>query len=64
MAYAGTGDRTVCVRLCDGYLFPLGKLRARSDMPVHKAACAAACPNAATSVYTMAAGETELERMP
>lgn len=62
VAAAGTGDRTVCVRLCDGYLFPLGDLRARSDMPVHGAACAAACPNAATSVYTMAAGETDLER--
>ena len=61
-AAPGIGDRTVCVRLCDGYLFPLGDLRARSDMPVHKGACAAACPNAATSFYTLAGGETELER--
>lgn len=61
-AVVGIGDRTVCVRLCDGYLFPLGDLRSRSDLPVHETACAAACPNAATSVYTMAAGETELDR--
>lgn len=56
------GRQTVCVRLCDGYLFPLGTLRRRGDMPVHQAACAAACPNAATSAYTMASGETELDR--
>ena len=62
VAAAGAGGRTVCVRLCDGYLFPLGNLRSRTDMPVHQAACAAACPNAATSLYTLASGETELER--
>lgn len=59
---SGTGTRTVCVRLCDGYLFPLGNLRAKADIPVHQAACAAACPNAGTSAYTLAAGETELDR--
>jgi hypothetical protein len=61
-APAGPGGQTVCVRMCDGYMFPLGTLRSRADMPVHRAACAAACPNAATSVYTLAAGETELDR--
>lgn len=56
------GARTVCVRACDGYLFPLGRLASRSDIPVHEAACAAACPNAATSLYTLGAGQTELDR--
>lgn len=57
-----SGDTTVCVRRCDGYLFPLGRLRDTADLPLHRNACAAACPNAATEVYTLAAGETELER--
>ncbi len=62
VALASTGQRTVCVRMCDGYLFPLGHLGARADMPVHAAACAAACPGAPTSLYTLAARETELDR--
>ena len=57
-----SGDTTVCVRRCDGYLFPLGALRDTADLPLHRNACAAACPNAATEVFTLAAGETELER--
>ena len=56
------GTRTVCVRSCDGFLFPLGNLAARRDLPVHEAACAAACPNAATSLYTLPAGEIDLDR--
>ncbi len=62
IAVASTGRRTVCVRMCDGYLFPLGNLAARADMPVHEAACAAACPGAPTNVYTLRVGETELDR--
>lgn len=56
------GARTVCVRSCDGYVFPLGRLGARSDLPVHEAACAAACPNTPTRLFTLGAGETEFDR--
>lgn len=56
------GSRTVCVRACDGYLFPIGQLKARRDLPVHQAACAAACPSTATALYTLASGESELDR--
>lgn len=56
------GARTVCVRACDGYLFPLGRLVSRSDLPLHEAACAAACPNAATSLYTLGARQNDLDR--
>lgn len=59
---ASTGIQTVCVRTCDGYLFPLGRLQSRNDLPVHAAACAAACPNAPTSVFTLARGRSELEQ--
>jgi hypothetical protein len=57
-----TGARTVCVRSCDGYVFPLGRLGARSDLPVHEAACAAACPNTPTRLFTLGSGEMELDR--
>lgn len=56
------GARTVCVRTCDGYLFPLGRLGARADLPVHEAACAAACPNTPTRLYTLGAGLIDLDR--
>lgn len=56
------GARTVCVRTCDGYLFPLGRLGTRADLPVHEAACAAACPNAPTRLYTLGAGLIDLDR--
>ncbi len=55
------GTRTVCVRLCDGYVFPIGRLRARADLPVHAAACAAACPNAPSELYTLAPGRSEMQ---
>lgn len=47
----GTGLRTVCVRLCDGYHFPVGPLRSRADLPVHQAACDAACPGAPVRLF-------------
>lgn len=56
-----TGTRTVCVRRCDGYVFPLGRLNARNDLPVHAAACAAACPSAPTDLFTLAPGRSELQ---
>ena len=56
------GTRTVCVRRCDGYVFPLGRLRSRADLPVHAAACAAACPNAPTDLFTLAPGRSELDQ--
>ena len=55
------GTRTVCVRLCDGYVFPIGRLRARADLPVHAAACAAACPNAPSELFTLAPGRSEMQ---
>ncbi|WP_407524773.1 DUF2865 domain-containing protein [Methylobacterium oryzisoli] len=67
------GDRTVCVRTCDGYLFPLAsrdgrpgvaqaaRQAARHDMRHHEAACAAACPGAPTALFTLRAGQ-ELDR--
>ncbi|ACA17168.1 conserved hypothetical protein [Methylobacterium sp. 4-46] len=55
------GSRSVCVRTCDGYMFPLATLRTRADAPAHEAACAAACPGAETRLYTVDPGQ-ELDR--
>lgn len=52
LAYA-RATQSICVRTCDGYLFPLGRLDSDRDITVHKAACAAACPNAATALYKL-----------
>lgn len=46
------GDQTMCVRLCDGYAFPVGRLASRADIPAHQAACASSCPGATTALYT------------
>ncbi len=44
-------SQTMCVRLCDGYAFPVGRLASRADIPAHQAACASSCPGAATALY-------------
>lgn len=50
--------RSVCVRVCDGYTFPLGNVRAPHDLAGHKAACEASCPGAETRLYTLAPGQS------
>lgn len=49
--------RTVCVRTCDGYAFPIAPLGASRDLPAHEQACAAACPGASTALYSLAPGQ-------
>ncbi|GJD83262.1 DUF2865 domain-containing protein [Methylobacterium haplocladii] len=57
-----TGPQSVCVRTCDGYVFPLGARHSQKDVPLHQAACAAACPDAPTALYTMPWGKSELDQ--
>lgn len=54
---AAAGRRTMCVRTCDGYLFPVGTLHSRSDLKLHETACSAACPGTETRLYTLSAGQ-------
>lgn len=49
--------RTVCVRVCDGYAFPLGNVGGLGDLPIHQAGCSSACPGAQTALYTLAPGQ-------
>lgn len=53
--------RTVCVRMCDGYQFPIGDLRAKRDLPVHESACSASCPGAPTKLFTVKAGAETID---
>ncbi|MCU0819569.1 MAG: DUF2865 domain-containing protein [Beijerinckiaceae bacterium] len=44
-----------CVRLCDGFAFPVGRA-GMGDEAAHEAACRMACPNAQTALFTMPRG--------
>jgi hypothetical protein len=52
--------RSVCVRLCDGYFFPVGPLSQASDLPDHEAACAGLCPDAPTELFVQPAGSDNI----
>ncbi len=44
-----------CVRLCDGFAFPVGRA-GMGDEAAHEAACRMACPDAQTALFTMPRG--------
>ncbi len=54
--------RTVCVRTCDGYHFPIGNLDDSSDLRAHESMCQSACPGAPVRLYTMAEGAESIEQ--
>jgi hypothetical protein len=54
------GTRTVCVRLCDGYSFPVGALDGRRDIGAHEAICSGLCPGAPTELYVLGSGATDI----
>ncbi len=53
--------RSVCVRLCDGYHFPIGPLSQEADLNDHEAACASLCPDAPTRVFIEPGGSDRIE---
>lgn len=60
----GYGDtyRTLCVRTCDGYYFPISFSTEPSRFSDDAQACAAACPGAEVSLFVHHTGE-EVEQM-
>jgi hypothetical protein len=52
--------RPVCVRLCDGYFFPLAAA-AHSSATDEQAACSDQCPDASTALYFLPAGSDKIE---
>ena len=60
----GSGNlarRSVCVRLCDGFFFPVGDLPNDGDIPGHEALCSGLCPGAPSRLYVVPAGSDRIE---
>ena len=55
------GRRAVCVRLCDGYFFPVGDLADESQTSGQEAICAGLCPGAPTQLYIQPSGSDKIE---
>lgn len=53
---AGGSGTPVCVRLCDGYFFPLASLGSRGTADAARM-CQAQCPGAETEAFSMGAGD-------
>jgi hypothetical protein len=53
--------RSVCVRLCDGFFFPVGPINSAGDVANHQADCAGLCPAAPTALYFQPAGSDKIE---
>lgn len=47
---------SLCVRLCDGFAFPVGLYRGSGDREVHESTCHAQCPEAETALYLSPGG--------
>lgn len=56
------GGRSVCVRLCDGYHFPVGDAPSSGNVAAHESICSATCPGAPTRLYVIPAGTDDIGR--
>ena len=55
------GRRSVCVRLCDGFAFPVGAYHGEEDRASHEATCRSECPGAATALYVVPSGADSMD---
>ncbi len=53
--------RPVCVRLCDGFFFPVNSVSGSDEIASEEASCAGLCPDAATALYFLPAGSDRIE---
>lgn len=51
--------RTLCVRSCDGYYFPISASADRGDFDTHARACQAACPGQEVTLFTQPVGDDD-----
>jgi hypothetical protein len=58
---AALGRRSVCVRTCDGYFFPVAALNHNSEIPAHQASCNTLCPEAETKLFVMPASSENID---
>jgi hypothetical protein len=61
--WAGGSFRTLCVRTCDGYYFPISYSSTRGDFDRDAKACAAMCPGTETALYHHRVPNEESEQM-
>lgn len=52
--------KSICVRLCDGFAFPVGVYHGEQDRASHEATCQSECPGAETALYLVPAGSDAL----
>ena len=55
------GRRSVCVRLCDGFHFPLGGARGEADLAGQAGMCGQLCPGAPTRLFVIPEGSERIE---
>ncbi len=55
------GRRSMCVRLCDGFAFPVGAYHGEQDRAAHEATCHSKCPGAATALYVVPSGSDSMD---
>ena len=55
------GRRSMCVRLCDGFAFPVGAYHGDQDRAAHEATCHSECPGAATALYVVPSGSDSMD---
>lgn len=61
--YAGDTYRTLCVRTCDGYYFPVSFSTTKQNFRRDQKACEQMCPGTETKLYYHHAGDEESEDM-
>jgi hypothetical protein len=60
--FGGGSYRTLCVRSCDGYYFPISTVTSRGNFGRDEAVCQSLCPNSEAALYAHSAG-SESENM-
>jgi hypothetical protein len=58
----GIGKQTICVRTCDGFYFPLGRVGEAASADAQEGLCRAACPDAEVRLFTLAEGAKDIEK--
>ena len=53
--------QAVCVRLCDGFFFPVGDINGHSDLNGQESLCTSLCPDAPTRVFVMRNDSDKIE---
>ena len=58
---SGLPRRSMCVRLCDGYFFPVAPINSDGDLGAHESLCSGVCPGAPTRLFVMPSGSERME---